>query len=105
MDHPTLDCRHRRGSWTDLMPAVLVLTWAHLPARPAQGVRGLSSQVLGSGGHQPLEQVLVLNHQPLLVHQQVCLEAGREPEVDIAQPLRTQTVIPLTGNALPSSPA
>ncbi len=37
--------------------------------------------------HQ-FEQVLVAKHQAAVVHLQVSLEAGGEPEVDVAQPVR-----------------
>jgi hypothetical protein len=46
--------------------------------------------------HQ-FEQVLVAKHQAAVVHLQVSLEAGGEPEVDVAQPVRAQAVVSLTG--------
>ena len=41
-----------------------------------------------SGGPDPFEQVLVAKHQAPIIHLQLRLEAGREPEVDVAQPVR-----------------
>src|SRR5215218_8489236 len=46
-------------------------------------------------GLHAFEQVLVLQHESLVIDLEFCLEAFRDAEVDVPQPVRTEPVVPL----------